>query len=100
MRMNALEIAKNIEVQGTRLDALRPSLAETREVVIRGGVFGVALLVATFTASDATLSPDKFDAGFAAAMRVAAVLTLCGGLVGLCLPARQREAAAPISQRP
>jgi EmrB/QacA subfamily drug resistance transporter len=63
-----------------------------------GGVFGVALLVATFTASDATLSPDKFNAGFAAAMRVAAVLTLCGGLVGLCLPARQREAAAPISQ--
>jgi hypothetical protein len=42
--MNALEIAKNIEVQGTRLDAFRPTLAETREVVIRGGEFGVPQL--------------------------------------------------------
>jgi EmrB/QacA subfamily drug resistance transporter len=64
-----------------------------------GGVFGVALLVAIFSAGDATDSPERFSVGFAAAMEVAAALSLFGAFVGLWLPARRREAAVQISQR-
>ena len=64
-----------------------------------GGVFGVTLLVAAFAAGDASYSPGKFSAGFAAAMAVAAALSLFGAAVGLWLPARRREAVVQISQR-
>ena len=63
-----------------------------------GGVFGVALLVATFSASEASYSPEKFGAGFVAAMTVAAALSLFGAGVGLWLPARRHEAALLTSQ--
>jgi EmrB/QacA subfamily drug resistance transporter len=63
-----------------------------------GGVFGVTLLVAIFSASGATNSPANFNAGFAAAMKVAAALSLLGAVAGLWLPARQRVALAPVSQ--
>jgi EmrB/QacA subfamily drug resistance transporter len=62
-----------------------------------GGVFGVAILVATFSASNASNSPEKFSACFAAAMTVAAALSLFGAGVGLWLPAGRREAALQIS---
>ncbi len=63
-----------------------------------GGVFGVALLVAAFSAGDAGYSPEKFSAGFVAAMTVAAVLSLFGAFVGVWLPTCQREAAVPIPE--
>jgi MFS family permease len=63
-----------------------------------GGVFGVALLVAVFSGSGAIDSPANFNAGFAAAMNVAAALSLLGAVAGLWLPARQPVALAPVSQ--
>jgi hypothetical protein len=63
-----------------------------------GGVFGIALLVAVFTTGDTTPSPANFSAGFAAAMEVAAALSLLGAVAGLWLPARRRAAAVRISQ--
>jgi EmrB/QacA subfamily drug resistance transporter len=63
-----------------------------------GGVFGIALLVAVFTSGDTTPSPANFSAGFAAAMEVAAALSLLGAVAGLWLPARRRAAAVQISQ--
>jgi EmrB/QacA subfamily drug resistance transporter len=63
-----------------------------------GGVFGVALLVAVFSAGDATRSPANFSAGFAAAMRVAAALSLLGAIAGLWLPARRSAAAVQVPQ--
>jgi MFS family permease len=64
-----------------------------------GGVFGVALLVAVFSASGTADSPANFNAGFAAAMRVAAVLSLLGAAAGLWLPARDRAALAQVPRR-
>jgi EmrB/QacA subfamily drug resistance transporter len=61
-----------------------------------GGMFGIALLVATFSANGATDSPASFSAGFAAAMLVAAALSLLGAFAGLWLPARHRVAAAQL----
>jgi EmrB/QacA subfamily drug resistance transporter len=60
-----------------------------------GGMFGIALLVAVFSANGAVDTPAHFSAGFALAMMVAAVLSLCGALVGLWLPARRPVTSAP-----
>jgi EmrB/QacA subfamily drug resistance transporter len=61
-----------------------------------GGMFGIALVVATFSARGAANSPANFSAGFAAAMTVAAVLSLLGAFAGMGLPARHRVAAAQV----
>jgi EmrB/QacA subfamily drug resistance transporter len=58
-----------------------------------GGVFGVAFLVAIFSATGATGSPAEFTAGFAAAMAAAAGLSLCGALAGWWLPLREMAVA-------
>ena len=60
-----------------------------------GGMFGIALLVAVFSAKGTVDSSAEFCTGFTAAMMVAATLSLLGALAGLWLPARHRVAAAP-----
>jgi EmrB/QacA subfamily drug resistance transporter len=60
-----------------------------------GGMFGVAALVATFSASGGVDSAAHFATGYSAAMKLAALLSLLGAVAGLWLPARQRVAAAP-----
>ena len=54
-----------------------------------GGMFGIALLVAVFSANGAVDTPAHFGTGFAAAMTAAAVLSLAGAVVGLFLPVRR-----------
>jgi MFS family permease len=54
-----------------------------------GGMFGVALLVAVFSAHGAVDAPAQFSSGFAAAIMVAALLSLLGALAGGFLPARR-----------
>jgi hypothetical protein len=61
-----------------------------------GGMFGIALLVAAFSANGAADSPARFSAGFTAAMAVAAALSLLGALAGAWLPARHRVAASQV----
>ena len=63
-----------------------------------GGMFGIAAMVATFSANGGVDSPAHFSAGFAAAMTLAASLSLLGVGAGLCLPGRQRVAMAPAPQ--
>jgi EmrB/QacA subfamily drug resistance transporter len=55
-----------------------------------GGMFGIAALVAVFSAKGTVDSPAHFSIGFAAAMWLAALLSLLGAVAGLWLPARQR----------
>jgi TctA family transporter len=52
--------------------------------VLLTGRFGIALLVATFSANRATDSPANFSAGFVVAMTVAAALSLLGAVAGAC----------------
>jgi MFS family permease len=63
-----------------------------------GGMFGVAALVAAFTANGTADSAAHFSSGFTAAMKLAAALSLLGAGAGLWLPARRRVASAPASQ--
>jgi EmrB/QacA subfamily drug resistance transporter len=64
-----------------------------------GGMFGIAALVATFSASGAVDTAAHFSTGTGAAMKLAALLSLLGALAGLWLPARQRVAVAPTAQK-
>ena len=64
-----------------------------------GGMFGIAALVTAFSASGGIDSAAGFSAGFAAAMRVAAALSLLGAIAGCWLPARRQAALAPAPQR-
>ena len=63
-----------------------------------GGMFGIAALVAIFSANGTVNSAAQFSSGFAAAMMLATMLSLAGAMAGLCLPARARGAAAPTPQ--
>jgi len=58
------------------------------------GMFGIAALVAVFSAVGSIDTPATFSIGFAAAMRVAAALSLLGAVVGLWLPTRSRATLA------
>jgi EmrB/QacA subfamily drug resistance transporter len=63
-----------------------------------GGMFGVAALVAVFSANGAIDSPAHFSTGFAGAMKIAATLSLLGAVAGLWLPARHRVELARLPQ--
>jgi hypothetical protein len=57
-----------------------------------GGVFGIAILVAVFASTGSMSSPRTFNAGFAAAIGVSALLSLLAALAGLGLPSRREPA--------
>jgi EmrB/QacA subfamily drug resistance transporter len=61
-----------------------------------GGMFGIAALVAVFSGNGSVDSAATFSGGFAAAMTVAAGLSLLGAVAGLWLPARRRVALAQV----
>jgi EmrB/QacA subfamily drug resistance transporter len=54
-----------------------------------GGVFGLAIVVAVFAGTGSVESPQAFSAGFAAAITVAAALSLLGAVAGLWQPGRR-----------
>jgi MFS family permease len=55
-----------------------------------GGVFGIAALVAVFAATGSVDTPTAFSSGFAAAMMLAAALSLLGAVAGIWLPRPRR----------
>ncbi|MFL6075200.1 MAG: DHA2 family efflux MFS transporter permease subunit [Mycobacteriales bacterium] len=66
-----------------------------------GGVFGVAILAAVFTAHGGYGSAAAFAAGFRPALAVSVLLSLAGAAIGGWLPARRvasEAAAAPVPQ--
>jgi EmrB/QacA subfamily drug resistance transporter len=63
-----------------------------------GGMFGIAVMVAAFSARNEVHSAAGFSDGFASAVIVAAALSLLGAIAGLALPARRRLASLPNPQ--
>jgi uncharacterized protein (DUF58 family) len=61
-------------------------------------MFGIAALVAVFSAHGSVDSPARFSAGFAAAIMVAATLSLLGAVAGLWLPGRRQMTLAQASR--
>jgi EmrB/QacA subfamily drug resistance transporter len=64
-----------------------------------GGVFGIAVTVAVFAAIGGYASAAQFGHGFAAAVGVAAGLSLAGAIVALALP-RARTTAETLKPQP
>jgi MFS family permease len=64
-----------------------------------GGMFGIAALVATFSATGAADTAAHFSSGFATAMMLASALSLAGALVAVVLPARQSITATAARQK-
>ena len=64
-----------------------------------GGMFGIAALVTAFSAGGTVDSAASFGAGFGAAMKAAAALSLLGAVAGLWLPSRRSAALAQAPQR-
>jgi EmrB/QacA subfamily drug resistance transporter len=62
-----------------------------------GGMLGIAIMVAAFSATGSAASPQAFTAGFSPAMAVAAALSLLGAVTSLLLPAR---AVTKLAARP
>jgi EmrB/QacA subfamily drug resistance transporter len=60
-----------------------------------GGVFGIAVAVAIFTATGSLDSGEAFTAGFVPALSACAALSLAAAITALALPARRRVAEAP-----
>ena len=63
-----------------------------------GGVFGVAILAATFAANGSYATPAAFSHGTAPALGVAAGMSLLGAIIGVATPGRRRE-VAPMAVR-
>ena len=62
-----------------------------------GGVFGIAILAAVFTATGGYTSPHAFSDGYTTAIALSAAFSLAGSLAGLALPRRPAagRASAP-----
>jgi hypothetical protein len=63
-----------------------------------GGVFGVAILAAVFSAHGGYGSPAAFAAGFRPALAVAALLSLAGAAIGGWAPARPVSSGVALPQ--
>jgi len=63
-----------------------------------GGMFGIAVMVAVFSARGVVHSVAGFSTGFASAIMMAAAFSLLGALAGLALPARHPLTSAPKPQ--
>jgi EmrB/QacA subfamily drug resistance transporter len=61
-----------------------------------GGAFGVAALVAAFSAAGSYASARAFSNGFVAAMGFAAALSLAAAIAGLALPRHRPAAPGPL----
>jgi EmrB/QacA subfamily drug resistance transporter len=59
-----------------------------------GGVFGVAVLAAVFTANGSYISPTAFVDGLIPAMQLGAAVVALGALAAVALPGRAQRAAA------
>jgi EmrB/QacA subfamily drug resistance transporter len=91
----AMPAAQNAVLSSVAVTEMGKASGVFNMVRFLGGMFGIAALVATFSTRGAVDSPLHFSTGFAAAMWLAAALSLLGALAGFCLPARVRASDAP-----
>jgi EmrB/QacA subfamily drug resistance transporter len=95
----ALPAAQNSVVAGVTMEAIGKAAGTNSMMRELGGVFGIAVAVAVFTAAGSYGSPAAFTAGFGPAIGVAAVLSLAGAIAGMALPSRHR-ASKPMGVHP
>jgi EmrB/QacA subfamily drug resistance transporter len=86
----AIPAAQNSVLASVSLEALGKAAGANSMMRELGGVFGIAVVVATFAAAGGYASAQAFTDGFGPAIGVAAGLSAIGALAGLALPGRRR----------
>ena len=86
----AIPAAQNSVVGSVAVESLGKAAGANSMMRELGGVFGIALVVAVFAAAGSYASAAAFTDGFAAAIGVAAGLSLAGAIAGLALPGRSQ----------
>jgi EmrB/QacA subfamily drug resistance transporter len=84
----AIPTSANAVVGAVSIDAVGKAAGANGMLRELGGVFGIAVAVAVFAGAGSYVSAAAFSDGFAAAIGVAAVLSLIGAVTGLALPSR------------
>jgi MFS family permease len=94
----AIPAAQNSVLASASLEALGKAAGANSMMRELGGVFGIAVVVATFAGAGGYASAQMFTDGFGPAIGVAAALSAVGALTSLALPGRRRTATAPLVQ--
>ncbi|MGI8413156.1 MAG: MFS transporter [Solirubrobacteraceae bacterium] len=92
----AIPSAQNSVLASASLDVLGKAAGANSMMRELGGVFGIAVVVATFAGAGGYASAQMFTDGFGPAIGVAAGLSAAGALTSLALPGRRRVAVNPI----
>jgi EmrB/QacA subfamily drug resistance transporter len=85
----AIPAAQNSVIGSLSADAVGKAAGANSMMRELGGVFGIAVTVAVFSAAGGYASPTSFTDGFGPAIGVAAGLALAGAAAGLALPGRR-----------
>jgi EmrB/QacA subfamily drug resistance transporter len=97
----AIPAGQNSVVASVTEDVLGKAAGANSMMRELGGVFGIAVVVATFAAAGGYGSPGAFFAGVGPAIKVAAILGALGAAAGLALPRVRGELvrAIPVPER-
>jgi len=91
----AMPAAQNAVVNAVAAGSIGKAAGMNSTLRELGGVFGIAVAVAIFSGAGGYATAQAFSDGFAPAIAASAALSLCGALVGLALPSRNRRDRAP-----
>ncbi len=94
----AIPSAQNSVLASMSMEALGKAAGANSMMRELGGVFGIALVVATFAAAGSYISPAAFFDGFGPAIGVTAGLAAAGAVAALALPGRQSAGARGITR--
>ena len=94
----AIPAAQNSVLASMSLEALGKAAGANSMMRELGGVFGIAVVVATFASAGGYASAQAFTDGFGPAIGVAAGLSAIGAVASLALPGRRRAVKETLGQ--
>ncbi len=92
----AIPVVQNVVLGAVAPDEVGKASGANSTTQELGGVFGVAILVAVFSAAGGYASAVEFVDGSTVAMAVCAALALTGAITALAVPKRNEVASTPV----
>ncbi len=93
----AIPVVQNVVIGAVAPDAIGKASGANNATQELGGVFGVAILVAAFTAAGSYESAPEFIDGFTIAIGVCAALAVAAALAALFVPRRRAVPSTPFA---